>query len=69
MPKLDLSLKILIGLVLGIIVGLFFQQNVDFTKAYIAPVGTAFINLIKMIIVPLVFASLVVGAASTGDVK
>ncbi len=62
-------MKILIGLILGIIVGLFFQGNVAFTKAYIAPFGTAFINLIKMIIVPLVFASLVVGAASTGDVK
>lgn len=69
MSKFDLSTKILIGLILGVIVGLFFQGNVDFTKAYIAPFGTAFINLIKMIIVPLVFASLVVGAASTGDVK
>jgi Na+/H+-dicarboxylate symporter len=62
-------MKILIGLILGIIVGLFFQGNVAFTKTYIAPFGTAFINLIKMIIVPLVFASLVVGAASTGDIK
>ena len=69
MKKMTLSTKILIGLILGIIVGLFFQSNLAFTKAWIAPFGTLFLNLIKMIIVPLVFASLVVGAASTGDVR
>jgi len=69
MKKMSLSTKILIGLILGIIVGLFLQSNLDFAKTWIAPFGTLFLNLIKMIIVPLVLASLVVGAASTGDVR
>lgn len=67
---MHLSSKILIGLILGAIAGLVVgPENLGFIKVWIAPVGTLFINLIKMIIVPLVFASLVVGAASLGDVK
>lgn len=67
---MHLSTKILVGLVLGVIAGLIAgPDNVEFIKMWIAPIGTLFINLIKMIIVPLVFASLVVGAASLGDVK
>lgn len=37
--------------------------------AFIAPVGDVFMRLIKMVIVPLVFASLLVGVASLGDVR
>jgi Na+/H+-dicarboxylate symporter len=67
---MHLSTKILIGLVLGVIVGLVGGTGMlPFAKAWIAPFGTLFINLIKMIIVPVVLASLVVGAASLGDVK
>lgn len=67
---MHLSNKILIGLVLGVIAGLIAgPENLKFVKTWIAPIGTLFINLIKMIIVPLVFASLVVGAASLGDIK
>lgn len=67
---MHLSSKILIGLVLGVIAGLVAgPENLSMIKIWIAPIGTLFINLIKMIIVPLVFASLVVGAASLGDVK
>ncbi|MDT8902997.1 dicarboxylate/amino acid:cation symporter [Anaeroselena agilis] len=67
---MQLSNKILIGLVLGVIVGLFIgPEGVGFAKKWIAPIGTLFINLIKMIIVPLVFASLIVGACSLGDVR
>lgn len=67
---MQLSSKILVGLVLGVIAGLVAgPENLSMIKKWIAPIGTLFINLIKMIIVPLVFASLVVGAASLGDVK
>ncbi|MBE6066153.1 MAG: dicarboxylate/amino acid:cation symporter [Clostridium lundense] len=59
----------MIGLVLGVIVGLFFTSSPKIASDYIKPIGTLFLNLIKMTIVPLVFASLVVGAASVGDVK
>ncbi|MBU5269630.1 dicarboxylate/amino acid:cation symporter [Clostridium cochlearium] len=67
--KFNLVTKIMFGLILGVIVGLFFNSSPDFAVNYIKPVGTLFLNLIKMTIVPLVFSSLVVGAASIGDVK
>ncbi len=67
---MHLSNKILIGLVLGVIVGLVMgPEGLGFAKKWVAPVGTLFINLIKMIIVPLVLASLIVGACSLGDVR
>lgn len=67
---MHLSTKILLGLVLGVVVGLVGGTGMlPFAKAWIAPFGTLFINLIKMVIVPVVLASLVVGAASLGDVK
>ena len=65
--KLNLPTKILIGLFLGIFVGLF--VSVEFASTYLQPIGTLFLRLIKMVIVPLVFASLIVGASSVGDVR
>lgn len=67
--KMSLVTKIMLGLVLGVAVGLAFVSNPGIANTYIKPFGTLFLNLIKMTIVPLVFASLVVGAASIGDVK
>lgn len=67
MGKMRLSTKILVGLVLGVIVGLFVPTA--FANTFLKPIGTLFIRLIKMVIVPLVFSSLVVGASSVGDVK
>nr|WP_204599210.1 dicarboxylate/amino acid:cation symporter [Clostridium pascui] len=66
---MSLVTKIMIGLILGVIVGLFFTSSPKFASDYIKPIGTLFLNLIKMTIVPLVFASLVIGAASVGDIK
>ena len=67
---MHLSYKILIGLVLGVVAGLIAGPgSAPLLKVWVAPVGTLFINLIKMIIVPVVLASLIVGAASLGDVK
>ena len=37
--------------------------------AIIRPIGTAFIRLIKMVVIPLIFASLLVGVASLGDMR
>ena len=65
MKKLPLYTKILIGLGLGIIVGLIFGEK----AAVIRPIGTVFIRLITMIVVPLVFVSLTLGTASLGDIK
>ncbi len=41
----------------------------DTFVTWIKPIGTAFMRLIKMVIVPLVFASLLVGVASLGDIR
>ena len=62
--------KIFISLILSVIVGLILgEENLPWLKAYLAPFGTMFINLIKMIIVPVVLASLVCGVASLGATK
>ncbi len=67
---MNLSTKILIGLALGIIAGLELgAEGAGFAKAWIGPLGTIFMNMIKMIIVPLVFSSLVIGVCSLGDIK
>ncbi len=65
---MNLSIKIFIALVLSVIVGLIMgPEGLPFAKLWIAPIGTIFINLIKMMIVPVVFTSLVVGMTSLGD--
>lgn len=69
MKKMKLTTKIFIGLIAGIIVGFLLQGNPDIATTFIKPFGTLFLNLIKMLIVPLVFSSLIVGAASIGDIK
>lgn len=67
---MNLSTKILIGLALGIIAGLELgAEGAAFAKAWIGPLGTIFMNMIKMVIVPLVFSSLVIGVCSLGDIK
>ncbi|MBP2641901.1 MAG: sodium:dicarboxylate symporter [Firmicutes bacterium] len=58
-----LWLQILIGLILGICVGFLWP---DFSKA-IAPIGTAFVKAIKMIVIPLVFASVTLGIYRMGS--
>lgn len=71
LPKLQLYTKILIGLIGGVIVGIIANQLgiTSFFSVYIKPFGTAFIRLISMIVVPLVFASLFVGTASLNDIR
>lgn len=71
MKKIALHTQIIIGLILGLVVGLLFVQlglPAEFVLDYIKPVGTIFINCLKMIAVPLVLASLIVGVANLGDV-
>ena len=71
MKKIALHTQIIIGLILGLVVGLLFVQlglPAEFVLNYIKPVGTIFINCLKMIAVPLVLASLIVGVANLGDV-
>lgn len=72
MRKFPLHLKIVIGLVLGLLFGLLsIQMNWPalFTIHYIKPFGTIFVNALKLIAVPLVLASLIVGMANLGDIS
>ena len=67
---MNLSIKIFLALVLSVVVGLIAGPDaLPFIKWWIAPIGTMFINLIKMMIVPVVFTSLIVGMTSIGDTK
>ncbi len=70
---MQLYTKILIGLIAGAAVGALanFGQIESLRSILIAfePVGTAFIRLITMIVIPLVVASLLVGTASLGDLR
>ena len=61
--KIPLIWKIAIGFVLGILAGAVLKDKAQ----VLAPVGKVFITLLKILIVPLVFSSLVVGTASLGD--
>lgn len=62
--------QIIIGLVLGLIWGLVASVAgwSNFTVDYIQPFGTVFINLLKLIAVPLILASLIVGVTSLNDI-
>ena len=77
-PKgMALHTKILIGLIVGVGGGLLANQvwggsspNVVWTIANITqPIGSLFLNLLLLIVVPLVFSSLVVGVAGIGDIR
>lgn len=65
MRKLSLSTKIILGIVLGFFVGLIFGDAIMFLQ----PIGDLFIKLLKMIIVPLIIASVIMGVAEIGDIR
>jgi Na+/H+-dicarboxylate symporter len=65
LKKIKLHTKIFIGLILGVVVGLIFGEK----AMIIEPVGTIFLRLITMIVVPLVLVSLMLGTASLGDIR
>ena len=72
MKKLALHWKIIIGMILGIVFG-FIMNTVDggkvFITNWIAPFGTIFINLLKLIAVPLILASLIKGVSDLKDIS
>ena len=71
MKKLALHWQIIIGLVLGLIYGLIAANSgwQEFTSDWIAPWGKIFINMLKMIAVPLVLISLINGISGLKDVS
>lgn len=73
MKKKGLALhwKIVLGIVLGLLFG-FLMKNFelkDFVVDWVKPFGTVFINLLKMIAVPLIIVSLIVGLADLKDIS
>ena len=71
MKKLALHWQIIIGLALGLVYGIVAASNGwgSFTSDWIAPFGTIFMSLLKLIAVPLVLSSLITGVASLSDLK
>ncbi len=71
--NISLAWQILIALVLGIVVGAVLHQNIEaknwIIKNILSPAGEIFIRLIKMIVLPIVVSTLVVGIAGVGDAK
>ncbi|WP_432409608.1 dicarboxylate/amino acid:cation symporter [Wukongibacter sp. M2B1] len=62
---MQLSTKVFIGFALGILLGLIFKEKILVLK----PLGDLFLRLIKMIVVPLVFFSIISGITSMGDIQ
>ncbi|WEK30924.1 MAG: glutamate/aspartate:proton symporter GltP [Candidatus Pseudomonas phytovorans] len=71
--KLSLAWQIVIGLVLGVAIGAllnhFSAEKAWWISNVLQPAGDIFIRLIKMIVVPIVISSLIVGIAGVGDAK
>ncbi len=72
MKKIELHWKILIGMGFGVLFGLIFSFIPNgglFISDYIKPFGTIFINLLKLIAVPLILASLIKGISDLKDIS
>lgn len=69
--KLSLPIKIFIGMALGIVAGLIcaFANLGAFTKEWIKPIGTIYVNLLKFLVVPVVLFSIADGVISLNDLK
>ena len=69
--KLALHWKILLGMLIGVAYGLLAVNVgwIDFTTDYIKPFGTIFINLLKLIAMPLIFFSLISGIGNLKDIS
>jgi Na+/H+-dicarboxylate symporter len=77
---MKLHWKILIGMMAGVVVGLLVNDAFvsagpigaflgRFIKPLLDPIGKIFITLLKMLIVPLILASMVLGVARVGDIR
>ena len=68
---MQLHWKIIIGLLLGVAYGIASAINgcTEFTSNFVSPFGTIFLNLLKLIAVPLVVSSLITGVASLSDTR
>src|SRR6185369_3191812 len=61
----DLSVQILVAMVLGVLTGYLWPQSADSLK----PLGDLFIKLVRMLVAPIIFCTVVHGIASVGEAK
>src|SRR5579859_7317404 len=67
--KISQTTQIFIGLIVGVALGAAMQRwHLDW-GGYVRPLSLLFLNLIKSIIAPLIFSTLVIGIAGTGDIR
>ena len=70
MLKLKLHWQILIAMAIGILIGLYYQNaNNGILYQIIISLGTIFVRLLKMVIVPLIFCSIITGVSGITDGK
>ena len=67
--KISLAIKILIGMILGLICGFIFKAQHQYWTYVTDTVGTVFIRLLKMTILPLILCSIIGGIASLSNLK
>lgn len=67
--RLPLAAPILFALALGIVAGLALMGAPHIAAGYIRPFGVIFLNLIKFIVVPIVFCSIITGVISMQDIR
>ncbi|WP_448761322.1 cation:dicarboxylate symporter family transporter, partial [Acinetobacter tandoii] len=67
--KISLAWQIVIALILGVLLGSFLHYSPEYRDAFVtnllSPLGSIFISLIKMIVIPLVVSMLILGIANT----
>ena len=68
MKKNKVSFWVVVSLVVSVVVGLMLQNNIEVANMF-SPLGTIYVNAIKMIMIPLVFSSLVLGITGISDLK
>src|SRR5580700_11697100 len=61
----SLYFRVILGIVLGVLLGMFYPHAGESMK----PLGDGFIKLIRMMIAPIIFFTVVVGIASVGDMR
>lgn len=72
MKKVPLYIKIIVGMLAGVLFAIAviqFSGGVKFTKDWIKPFGNIFINMLKLIAVPLILASLIKGVSDLKDIS
>ncbi|WP_040210467.1 dicarboxylate/amino acid:cation symporter [Clostridium polynesiense] len=61
--KVSFSIRVFLGMALGVLIGMYFKEE----AMYLEPLGKAYINLIKMLVIPLVISSIITSITSLED--